>query len=77
MRALHKPSQFLRDGEGNERRLGKLGNWSIDGIRGKWREQRSWRTTSWLVVLFRRIEFVESNDLGGIFEKNMEYSFNM
>lgn len=24
MRALHKPSQFLRDGEGNERRLGKL-----------------------------------------------------
>lgn len=31
----------------------------------------------WLIVLFRWIEFVESNDLGGIFEKNMEYSFNM
>lgn len=32
MRALHKPSQFLRDGEGNERRI--WANWGIDRSMG-------------------------------------------
>lgn len=51
---------------------GVWANWGIDRSMGfEGMEGAEILEDDILVVLFRRIEFVESNDLGGIFEKNI------